>query len=488
MFQTMNEHTTKLAKEFKPSGEAEWRTLAETALRGADFETALIKHTEDGLELGPLFTENTSRETAHICKSNVPFLAGRPWHITPRIDHPDIKQANTDALDDLNGGASALNLKIDPSGANGVALQHLSDIQRLLSGVHTDLVPINLAPSEHNFETAILFCAHSEPETSHLSLGYAPIAPNVEKMTSLAKWVHDHAPHWKALSVNAALTHEAGATPAQELGFMAFQTASYLRVLIQNGFAVEDACALIDVHLASDQDGHQGIIKFRAAHALWAKIVESFGANNTRCTLHVHTSERMLSKADPWANLLRINAASFAAVCGGADYITTLPFTQPLGLATSFARRIARNIQLLQMEESHLGHVQDPAHGSFMHEALTQTLCAKSWEIFQHMESLGDIEAAHNWLKIQIDAAHALRTQKLQDGDILLVGINQFTKSDIRKAKTLPRPNNKPVSSDVINTTNITQAIDQAKAGKSIPAHNNISAFPPVRVAEGFEA
>ncbi|PHR59988.1 MAG: hypothetical protein COA43_08455 [Robiginitomaculum sp.] len=488
----INDHLN-IANLFPPADKPSWRTLAEATLRGATFDEALVKKSEDGIALGPLFTQDEQIESTHFSKTETPHLTGRPWHICQRIDHPDISHANTDILNDLNGGVSALSLCIDPSGENGVVLRKINDFQRLFSDVHTQLIPINLQPSEHGFARAALLCAHFQHDPHindiYLSLGHAPSDPQNEATLSLVKWVYAHTPHWKSLSVNGCPIHEAGASPAQELAFMAFQTVSYIRTLTQNGFDANTARTLIDVHLSSDQDAHQGLIKFRACHALWAKIMDSFGVSSSSCVLHVQTSERMLAASDPWANFLRINSASFAAICGGASYITSLPFTHTLGLATPFARRIARNIQILQMEESRLGHVADPAHGSFMHENLTHALAQKAWEVFQHMESLrganNDIKAAHHWLNEKIIALNARRMEKIKSNDILLVGVNQFTKSDIREAKTLKRPTISPHSGALIDTDDFATAIDQAKSGSILPPHTKLDIFKPVNLTEG---
>jgi len=52
--------------------------------------------------------------------------------------------------------------------------------------------------------------------------------------------------------------------------------------------------------------------------------------------------------------MLRATIAVFAAGVGGADSITVLPHTAPLGLPDRFARRLARNTQLILMDEASL--------------------------------------------------------------------------------------------------------------------------------------
>ena len=97
----------------------------------------------------------------------------------------------------------------------------------------------------------------------------------------------------------------------------------------------------------------------------------------------------MMTRRDPYVNMLRTAIAVAAAGLGGADAITVLPHTAPLGLPDAFARRVARNTQLVLLEESNLFRVADPAAGSGALEAITQELCAAAWSLFQEIEKVG---------------------------------------------------------------------------------------------------
>jgi methylmalonyl-CoA mutase len=72
---------------------------------------------------------------------------------------------------------------------------------------------------------------------------------------------------------------------------------------------------------------------------------------------------------------------------GGADSIEIRPFTAARGLADGAARRLARNTSLILIEESNLHRVIDPAAGAGGIEALTDSLAAKAWHLFQMVEA-----------------------------------------------------------------------------------------------------
>jgi methylmalonyl-CoA mutase len=119
----------------------------------------------------------------------------------------------------------------------------------------------------------------------------------------------------------------------------------------------------------------------------------------------------MMSRRDPAVNMLRATVAAFAAGIGGADAVTVLPFTAALGLPDRFARRIARNAQLILLEEANIAKVADPAAGSGAIEHLTTELCGAAWTLFQEIEAAGGAAAALEAGLIQRKVA-AVRTER----------------------------------------------------------------------------
>ena len=113
--------------------------------------------------------------------------------------------------------------------------------------------------------------------------------------------------------------------------------------------------------------------------------------------------------------VLHVNdAAAFGAAVGGADSIAVLPFDSVPGPASPHARRLARNTQLLLLDEAHLARVGDPAAGSGAIEALTDALAEAAWTLFQSIEAeggLADANAARRFAEKvrQTGAARAAR-------------------------------------------------------------------------------
>lgn len=389
----------------------DWRKSAEKALRGAEFET-LVHTTEDGIKRGPL--SDASDRPNHIAtlpRTNTPLLDGRPWHMCASVRDPEIKFANAQLLRDLKGGASAARLSLSESSINLGA----NDLPRLLEGVYTDLIPLIIAPS-NDVSMVERFKDYSE---AHIYLGLGPKALDSDKHIS------DLPENWRAMTVNAARVAESGGTPAQELAYLAASTAyAYRR------FGADIAAKHLGAELTSDQDAHLNIAKFRAARRIYANIAKEFGADDAQITLHAISRKSMMQSVDPWTNMLRVMSAGFGAVTGGADFITLRPFTDAIGQATPFGYRIARNMQLMMMEESHLGQVHDPAYGSYFHERMTEELAQAAWAEFQHIEADGGIENI-DLFKARIKAGAEERAQNPEP----ILGVTLHPAEDIRKAK-----------------------------------------------------
>ena len=84
------------------------------------------------------------------------------------------------------------------------------------------------------------------------------------------------------------------------------------------------------------------------------RIREACGLPPSAAVVTADTAWRMMGKRDPHVNVVRTTIAVVAAAFGGADAVTVLPFTLPLGLPDRFARRMARNTQLVLIEEASL--------------------------------------------------------------------------------------------------------------------------------------
>jgi methylmalonyl-CoA mutase len=161
---------------------------------------------------------------------------------------------------------------------------------------------------------------------------------------------------------------------------------------------------------------------------LWARIEQACGLTPTPIFIAAQTAWRMLTQRDPYVNMLRATMATFSAGLGGANAITVLPHTLARGLPDPFARRVARNTQLVLLEESNLAKVTDPAAGSGGIETLTQQLCEAAWSLFQEIEKAGGVFAAleQNLIQRKVAATRAAREANIARRKEVLTGATEF--------------------------------------------------------------
>jgi len=422
----MTDQPLILAAEFPPANEVEWRRLVEAALKGASFDKRLVSQTYDGLRVEPLYPR------AAGVKPVAGRAAGAAWTVMQRIDHPDPKAANKQALEDLENGAAGLTLVLAGSlNANGYGLPATPEaLAQALDTVALDAITFdfNLSPPTRNAVQLFAELVKSRkvsPASVDLRASINPIggfaasgaspAPWRELSKRVAAMIHDLAAQGYRgpfAVADGRIIHNAGGSEAQELAFALAAAVDCLRALDAGGVPLEAARTMIYFRMAADADEFLTIAKFRAIRKLWARVEEACGLKPKPAIVAAETAWRMMTERDPYVNMLRNTIAITAAGLGGADNIAALPHTAVIGLPDAFARRVARNTQLVLLEESNLAKVADPAAGSGAIEDLTGLLCAAAWTLFQAYDKAGGAWAALEQGLIQRDVA-AVREKRL---------------------------------------------------------------------------
>jgi methylmalonyl-CoA mutase len=432
----------RLAADFAPAGYDDWRKLVDGVLKGAPFEK-LVGKTYDNLRIEPIYSR----------AKNAAPVAGRaaaaPWRIMQRIDHPDAAQANAQALHDLENGANGLALVFSgANGAYGFGLEPSAEtLERVLDGVFIDAgISIELQVGPQSRTAAIHLAEYVkrkgiDPAACSIRFGLDPIGACAVWGSSPYSWpeiVPAVTGGIKGLAAmrfrgpfapaDGRVIHDAGGSEAQELAFVLAAGVEYMRALESAGVALEDARGMIYARLSADADQFLTMAKFRALRLLWARIEESCSLMPKPLFIAADTAWRMLTRRDPYVNMLRATMATFSAGLAGADSICVLPHTLALGLPDAFARRAARNTQLVLLEESNLAKVADPAAGSGAIEALTLELCETSWLLFQEIEKAGGVFAAleQNLIQQKVAATRATREANIARRKEVLTGASEF--------------------------------------------------------------
>jgi methylmalonyl-CoA mutase len=452
-----------LAGDFPTPTRDEWRALVAAVLAKSgvdgDPEEALSHTTYDGIRIKPLYTaEDVHSVEADGLPGHSPFVRGATedgaaaagWDVRTRYADHDPVQLNRAVLGDLDTGATSLWLVIG-DGALAVA-----DLPTALDAVYLDLAPIALDAGARTREAAHALRMLAElrgvdPAELRGTCGADPIGLRARTgadadrsvLTALAAQ-HAALPGMQLATVDATVYHEAGGSDAQELGIGTAVGVAYLRALTDAGLSIDEALAAIEFRWAVTAEQFPSVAKLRAARRVWDRVAELSGASDERRGQYQHavTSAAMLTKRDPWVNMLRTTIGCFAAAIGGADAITVAPFDSAIGRSDDFARRIARNTQSVLHDESSLARVIDAAGGSWFVESLTDELAQHAWDVFTCIEQVGGALAALNSGAIGelLAQTQARRADDIAHRRAPITGVSEYASIDEARIDRPPVP------------------------------------------------
>jgi methylmalonyl-CoA mutase len=449
---------TPLTADFAPLGRSDWDALARSSRETLPPE-GLTSRTLDGIERQPVyFPEGGLPDAAFSSPGAPPFLRGanasgaarHGWDLRPVRAEATPEECNRAVLDDLEGGATSIEIRFAAPGTEGgLRVTGLKDLDRALVGVHLDAIGLGLDAGVSFAAAAAAVVAllrrrGLELRDQRVSFGADPLgalarcgelpqgaARAPDELAELAAFVVAEMPGATAARADGSLYHDAGASDAQELACVLATGVAYLRALTAGGLSVDHAFRQVEIAVSLGTDLFGGIAKLRAARRLWARVGEECGVTQDTAAamrLQARAGRRMLSTRDPLLNVLRISAAAFAAAAGGARTITTPAFDELGDAPSDLGRRLARNAQLILAEEAHLYRVIDPAGGSWYVEHLTEELCEHAWDRFRQLELRGGILAVleDSSLARELAATATELERGVATRGRTLVGVNRF--------------------------------------------------------------
>jgi methylmalonyl-CoA mutase len=423
-------------------------TRSDPAELGDQPEHLLDTPTYDGFAIRPLYTAFDELPEPPL-PGEWPYVRGGDavrdvksgWKVAEAFPAAGVAagEANAALLAALTDGVSALLIRV---GDSGVAPDQLED---LLAGVYLNLVPAILDagadyPAACDVMLALIAALGPDNRTTlSIDLGADPLtaslsdrpAPAIDEVVAVASRVAGDQ-GVRAITIDGPAFHNLGANATWELAGGIAAAVAYLRVLTESGLSVGEALGQISFRLAADDDQFMTLAKMRAVRQLWARVAEVVGdPEGGAAVVHAETSLPMMTQRDPWVNMLRCTLAAFGAGVGGADTVLVFPFDVAIpggfpGTARSFARRIARNTQLLLLEESHVGRVLDPAGGSWFVEDLTEKLSQQAWEHFQAIEARGGFVDARDYVADRIADIATRRADDIAHRRTAITGVNEF--------------------------------------------------------------
>ncbi|QDF03745.1 methylmalonyl-CoA mutase subunit beta [Myxococcus xanthus] len=487
----MAQEPLHIASEFPAPSVEDWRRLVDKDLKGKPF-TALQSQLEGGLSLQPLYTQQDAAVAPPEPPGVAPYVRGTQalglteggWVVCQEYSEPDVTQAAEAIRTDLDRGGWGVWLHLGDT--HGVRVPDAEALRRLLAHAPLDTTPVHLEPESDPLASAhhLLHVAEQTGVSRAAlkgSLGVDPLGilartgslpagldATLAQAAPLVTSLREAAPGLRVLLVSTRAYADAGATSVHELAWAIATGVAYLRGLERAGVSPDVAARSIQFAVSVGGQFFPEIARLRAARLLWSKAVAACGGSPEAqaMVLHARTASTTKTQRDPWVNILRATAESFAAVVGGADSVSTSPFDEALGTPDASARRLARNTQLILRDESSLNRVADPAGGSYYLEQLTQDIARAAWTELRRIEALGGMEqaltsgdVARVLAETRTARDKAVRTRRLP-----IVGVSEF-----------PHLGETPV-----------QRQSRATASAA-PDTSGPLPLRPVRVAESFE-
>ena len=439
----------KLFSEFPPVSTEKWEEVINKDLKGADYDKKLVWHTIEGFNVKPYYRAEDLEGLEYLDANpgQQPFTRGKQtgsnvWEVRQDILAGDPTEANRIALDAVERGATSLGLCVkDVTTPDAMAT--------LLRGIYINAVSINFMCSCDYLATLKLYVDYAKAnnydpkelqgscdfDMFRYALNHGRFHRGEEGDLQMAKelveYAHEVLPHFRVLTVNSSLLHNAGSNIVQELGFGLAAANELVARLTDLGCKMEHVGRSIVLNVGVGSTYFMEIAKIRAARLLWSKIIEQYKPTCEcpyKLFIGATTSRWNQSVYDPYVNMLRSTTEAMSSAIAGADSISVLPFDGAYKEADDFGYRIARNQQLLLKEESYLDKIVDPAAGSYYIENLTNDIAQGAWKHFLQVEEAGGFCQALRAGIVQ-DAVEA--TAKKRDLDIATrrttsLGTNQY--------------------------------------------------------------
>lgn len=435
---------------------AQWKVLAEQALKGADFERTLYKKSYEGLTYQGLYTTRPPQEI------QIKTRAG--WQICQRYRDPDVVRMLQEIRHDQQQGLEAAE-------CDG----RICDQSLITENLQQTPLNIPLYVRAHELHPDL--CKIDTPVQGFLIdplqnwiEGYteSPVA-SYKTLHQLFKQQDERAKPLRYLVQVSGVTYaEAGANAVQELRYILGGCVETFQQLSDKGIPSEKILAATRVEVSVGTQFFMDLAKIRALRFLLHRLAQVYQCESQPISIHATTLKRSLSRYDIHNNYLRQTLGASAAVLGGVDSLSTGAFNEVNGLPDRAARRMARNIQLVLKNEAYFESLLDPAKGSFFLENLTNELAEAAWKHFQHIEQQGGIEME-------------LRSGRLQQAILEVAALRQkafVTRKDVRVGSNLYAPlQEKAHNTHLLPTSQIPDYL----------VETGLEPLPPLRPALAFE-
>ncbi|MEM7271814.1 MAG: acyl-CoA mutase large subunit family protein [Actinomycetota bacterium] len=255
-------------------------------------------------------------------------------------------------------------------------------------------------------------------------------------------------PNWNPVSVVGQHMQQAGATPAETMGFTLSTAIQYAEDCMARGMDPDEILPRFTFFFDISISLFEEVAKFRAGRRIWARVArDRLGAKDPRSwrfKFHGQTSGVDLTAQQPLNNIARVATQAIAGIFGGLQSMHTDAYDEAITCPTEETARIAVATQNILREEAHLCDVIDPLGGSYYVETLTDQMEAEILAVMDTIDGAGGMyEAVGSGLVQTMIGRSALAAQnRIDAGEEKIVGVNCFQddSDDLAPAPMRPDP------------------------------------------------
>ncbi|MGI0078930.1 MAG: acyl-CoA mutase large subunit family protein [Nitrososphaerales archaeon] len=346
-------------------------------------------------------------------------------------------------------------------GKCGVSISSLEDMETLLGGIPLDQVSTSMTINAPAAVLTCMYAAVGEKQGVPLEKLRGTVQTDILKeyiaqkewafppeahlriIRDMMVFCTKRMPNWHYISISGYHIREAGASAVQELAFTLADGFSYVELGKKAGLDVDSFVPRFSFFFNCDMDFFEEIAKFRAARRIWATVMkEKYGARNPRSLMlrfHTQTSGVSLTWQQPLNNIIRTTIEALAAVLGGTQSLHTNSYDEAWALPTKEAVTVALRTQQIIAEETGVADVIDPLGGSYYLEWLTNEMEEQGYRYFEKIDQLGGVLEAikQGYLQREIANTSYLKTQQMEEGKKLVVGVNKYVEKGGESIKYL---------------------------------------------------
>ena len=398
-----------------------------------------------------------------------------PWLFRTYAGHSTAAKSNALYRQNLAKGQTGLSIAFDlPTqtgydadhelargevGKVGVPISHLGDMCALFEGIPFDRMNTSMTINATAAWLLALYVAAAEAQgvdrakltgtiqndiiKEYLSRGtyVFPPAPSLRLIKDTIVFSCRDVPKWNPTNVCSYHLQEAGATPVQELAF-ALATAQAVLDTVKSSGEIPAAefpqiVGRISFFVNAGLRFITEICKMRAFTEVWDEICKTrYGVEDAklrRFRYGVQVNSLGLTEQQPENNVYRIMLETLAVTLskGARARAVQLPaWNEAMGLPRPWDQQWSLRMQQILAYETDLLEFGDIFDGSTEIARKVEELKAEARAELKRIEDMGGAVAAIDYMKQRLVESNALRVNKIETGEQVVVGVNRWTETE----------------------------------------------------------